>query len=405
MDPTEADGLELGHVAPLGQDNVPDANQTHFCMSCEYPMSGLYCAQCGQKNDDYRRSIFTLAKELFQSITAIESRIWRTWGTLIFKPGKVARQFADGRRSHWSTPIRIYLAMSILLFGYMSFTQTHLFSVDLDVKAKDGVEIPAEEWTTDDVDLDIKFHVFETQSKIDARNATRNFQLIEEKLAGDDFNKKINISPIAITATDNELESAKESVDEALKDAPQEVSDAVTGITDAILETADELNTEGGSEVIVNGEKIERKDWVSFATRFAKNPVVLTRSFNIWLPRLMFFMMPFTMLIGAIFIRDKKRALLYDHLVHAAYIHAFAFFLLFVGIILSKFIPGTWIARGIWLVLLIYLPMSLKTMFSRGWIKTIWTAYGVGFIYLNILMIALTFFISRDVGSSFMAAI
>ncbi len=405
MDPTDSDGLELGHVAPLGQDNVPDVNQAHFCMSCEYPMTGLYCAQCGQKNDDYRRSIFTLVKELFQSITAIESRIWRTWLTLIFKPGQVARQFADGRRSHWSTPIRIYLAMSILLFGYMGLTNTHLFSVDLDVKAKDGVEIPAEEWTADDVELDFNINVFETQAEIDARNANRNFKLIEQKLAGDGLNKKINISPLAVTATDKELEDAKKSVDDALKDAPEEISEAVSGITDAILETADEISTEDDSQVIVNGEKIERKDWVNFATRFAKNPIVLTQSFNKHLPRLMFFMMPFTMLIGAMFIRDKKRALLYDHLVHAAYIHAFAFFLLFIGIVLSKVIPGSILVRAIWLVLLIYLPMSLKTMFGRGWIKTIWTAYGVGFIYLIILMISLTGFITNDVSSSFMAAI
>ena len=41
MEPTETEGLGMEHVAPLGEDSVPDVNQAHFCMSCEAPMNGL----------------------------------------------------------------------------------------------------------------------------------------------------------------------------------------------------------------------------------------------------------------------------------------------------------------------------------------------------------------------------
>jgi len=61
----------------------------------------------------------------------------------------------------------------------------------------------------------------------------------------------------------------------------------------------------------------------------------------------MFFMMPLSMLIGAIFIRGKERAMLYDHLVHAAYIHAFAFLLLLLFILLVQFTP---IKGLIWII-------------------------------------------------------
>ena len=106
----------------------------------------------------------------------------------------------------------------------------------------------------------------------------------------------------------------------------------------------------------------------------------------------MFIMMPFTMLIGAIFIRGRGNALLYDHLVHAAYIHAVAFFLLLLGILLSFIFPGATVSKALFVIMLIYLPLSLKRMFRRGWLKTIWTSYGVGFIYafnMTIIMTAL----------------
>jgi len=113
-----------------------------------------------------------------------------------------------------------------------------------------------------------------------------------------------------------------------------------------------------------------------------------------WLPRIMFIMMPFSMLIGAIFIRGRERAMLYDHLVHAAYIHAFSFLLLFVFILLVQFTPIPALLGVYTLILLIYLPLSAKRMFGRSWFKTFLTSYGVGCIYTFNMMIILTLLIA-----------
>ena len=90
------------------------------------------------------------------------------------------------------------------------------------------------------------------------------------------------------------------------------------------------------------------------------------------------------------FIRGRGNALMYDHLVHAAYIHAVAFFLLFIGIVSSLIAPASAVPPVLCIILLIYLPLSLKRMFGRGWIKTVWTSYGVGLIYaVNMFFIML----------------
>jgi hypothetical protein len=92
-------------------------------------MTGLFCHACGNKNDDYRRSIWTLAADMFASITALEGRMWRSLRSLIFKPGEMAREYADGARTKWTSPVRLYLAMSLILFGYIAGTQTQLVAL------------------------------------------------------------------------------------------------------------------------------------------------------------------------------------------------------------------------------------------------------------------------------------
>ena len=84
MDDTET--IDTQHVAPLQDDDIPDANQSHQCFSCSEDMSGIYCTACGNKNDNYRRSIWSLGLELFSSLTAFEGRIWRSLRSLIIKP-------------------------------------------------------------------------------------------------------------------------------------------------------------------------------------------------------------------------------------------------------------------------------------------------------------------------------
>ena len=342
---------KIKHKAPLDQDAIPDENQTHYCMSCNAPLGALYCGECGQKNDDFRRRSFSLLFEIIGSLTSFESRIWRTWRSLLFRPGKVAREFANGKRSKWSSPVRVYLAISFLLFGYMGVTGTQLLSLDIDVKAKPGVTKPAKEWTVEDVDRVTRPLFFETKKQIEARNAGKNFELIEAVISSSDQNASIQLGESGIVDTP-EIREARQAL------AAQGADEQSQLLNDVFFE-------------------------------YIKNPATINDRVKVWLPRLMFFTVPFAMLIGAIFIRGRENALLFDHLVHATYVHAVAFFIILLGMIFSAFMSGALVLKGITVFMLIYLPVSQKRMFKRGWVKTIWSSYGTGFIYLVTFMVLL----------------
>ena len=377
----DTDETELLHLAPLGDDTVPDNNQAHYCHSCEEPYGGLYCAACGQKNDDYRRSIFSLGWEVIASLTALEGRMFRTWGALLLKPGKVAREYADGARMKWSSPVRAYLAMSLLLFGYLAVFQVSIFSLDVDLVPAEGVTGSVESLPLDQLQTKLTPHFFETKRTFDARMEGRNFELIERKIRDSGLDLNINLK----SADANEFLDAidETSIDQA-RNTPENTFNSPE---DVLNETAPLDQTEPIIEI--NGKVIDPKNWTDFSIRFLRNPTIINNVFHTWLPRLMFLMMPITMLLGAIFIRGRGNALLYDHLVHASYIHAVTYFLLFIALISAQVMEASPFAKFFFFALLIYLPLSAKRMFSRGWFKTFLTSYGVGFIYSLIMLIGL----------------
>jgi len=419
IDDTEL--VDVEHVAPLGADDIPDENQSHYCFSCEEPIVGHYCTACGQKNDDFRRSIFSLAIELIASVTALEGRIWRTWGTLLFKPGKVARQFANGRRSYWSSPVRVYLAMSLLLFGYIGITNTQIISLDLDVQKKAGVEKPIEEITPLDLKMTGSVTMFRTQRHINERNADRNFELLDiimrdggkygfdltdgnlEFVENDDDDEPSDDDEEG-DVEDNETTDAKDTDDvEANQDGfVNPVTEIQKGFMDGFngnpenetdIQEVTGLDITGSAQdgIKINRESINSDTGRLAFQNFLKNPSRFNDVFSSWLPRVMFLMMPFTMLIGIIFIRGRGNALLYDHLVHSAYMHAVIFFVLLMGLIMARIpgLSGGWISLALFGYLFLYLPISLRTMFKRGPIKTIWASYSIGFIYLFLMFIIL----------------
>jgi len=451
-----------GHTAPLEGDGIPDENQSHFCLSCEEPLVDLYCGNCGQKNDNYRRSLFSLAKEAFISLTAVENRIWRTWAALLFKPGKVAREYANGRRMHWSSPIRVYIFMSILLFGFMEITGTYFFAVEVNPVPNEGVTKPAIEYTADDISLDWSLHWFPTATQVKNWNADVNFSLIREKLLSDDdggmlnaifggeYDLSITTPAAALNAlkaiedeSDNLTASEREDAIKVLQElsvnlragaqgaaaigldsAADEIEKAIEEQKELLKEQREDeaLHPDVSSEdtdkaqekqntITVNGETVDASAANRLLIDFLRNPAVGNNILNKWLPRIIFLMMPLTMIIAALFIRGRgprrwfgkhkgqrtgHEALLYDHLVHAAYIHAVTYMLVFVGILVARASSGGWIAQVIFIALLIYLPLSLRGMFRRGWVKTVWTSYGVAFLYVLIISVLLTLAVGSE---------
>jgi hypothetical protein len=75
-------------------------------------------------------TISHFAGEAFESITHADSRLWRTLWFLLAKPGRLTREFFEGKRAGYLPPFRLYLVISLLFFLVAGLPQS--ISVDVD---------------------------------------------------------------------------------------------------------------------------------------------------------------------------------------------------------------------------------------------------------------------------------
>ncbi|HEY3951229.1 DUF3667 domain-containing protein [Phenylobacterium sp.] len=86
------------------------------CPNCRTAIAGPWCYACGQRAEKYDRSIWRLFGEMFEGLVDLDGRIWKTFPRLIFRPGKLTREYLDGHRAAQVPPFRIFLIVLLVVF-------------------------------------------------------------------------------------------------------------------------------------------------------------------------------------------------------------------------------------------------------------------------------------------------
>ena len=108
------------------------------CRNCGTELKGPFCYYCGQPDKRFLRFFPVMIREMFQDAFELDSRFSRTLKPLLFQPGKLTRDYIDGRRFRYSPPIRIYLFASVIFFLLASLA-TSLADLDRIVISDDPV--------------------------------------------------------------------------------------------------------------------------------------------------------------------------------------------------------------------------------------------------------------------------
>lgn len=86
------------------------------CPDCGEAARGRYCSACGQDKDVDPRSLWRLLRESLEEALAVDGRLFRTLGALLFQPGRLTEEWRSGRRVSWMHPFRLYLVCSLTFF-------------------------------------------------------------------------------------------------------------------------------------------------------------------------------------------------------------------------------------------------------------------------------------------------
>jgi hypothetical protein len=119
LDAATADAI-AGEVGRASRHALPPGTP---CANCATPLAGPWCHACGQKGEDYHRSIRHLAAEAFEGLTHFDGRFWQTVPRLVRRPGELTRDYLDGHRAAQIPPFRLFLVVLVLVFftGGLSF--------------------------------------------------------------------------------------------------------------------------------------------------------------------------------------------------------------------------------------------------------------------------------------------
>jgi hypothetical protein len=86
------------------------------CLNCGTRLQGQYCGQCGQRATSRLISLWELTRDAFGDLFELDSRLWRTVVPLLVRPGKLTRDYLEGRRARYMPPFRMYLVLSVIFF-------------------------------------------------------------------------------------------------------------------------------------------------------------------------------------------------------------------------------------------------------------------------------------------------
>jgi hypothetical protein len=86
------------------------------CLNCGTPLVGPHCHQCGQRGHVHR-TLGAFFHDLVHGVLHFEGKTWRTLPLLAWRPGKLTREYIDGKRASYVSPIALFLFVVFLTFA------------------------------------------------------------------------------------------------------------------------------------------------------------------------------------------------------------------------------------------------------------------------------------------------
>lgn len=101
---------------PHGEGSADGHTHEHACLNCGTALIGSHCHECGQAAHVHR-TIGAFFHDLLHGVFHFEGKIWRTIPLLVWHPGQLTREYIDGRRASYVSPIALFLFVVFLSFA------------------------------------------------------------------------------------------------------------------------------------------------------------------------------------------------------------------------------------------------------------------------------------------------
>jgi hypothetical protein len=366
------------------------------CENCGTQLSGKYCSVCGQPAIDYRRSFRHVIVDLLDSFLNWDSKFFATIGLLITRPWRLTNEFLSGRRVRYLHPARLYLLASILFFFAATYGVKSVHISPFNLSSQQRAEIK-DELKRENVAPEVRAKVEQALNGVPILPKKR--ATLEAELKRDDLPQEDRARIEQRLEEGDVPPNARSKIEEALKELPPEARSKV----DQTLKQP--LGRDGKpSKFFEMDGKAPSNSFEKWMETRAKEKFgesgtniqlfVVTLMSN--LPYMMLACIPlFAFVLKVLYIR--RRIFYIDHLVYALHVHTFAYVVVMLIVLitlgLNRAMPGVlagWIIGLLWTIFAVQIFLSIRRVYRQGWFMSVLKFFVGGFVYLMVLLVALT---------------
>jgi hypothetical protein len=353
------------------------------CLNCGTELKGPFCYYCGQPDKNLIRFFPALIRDLLEDLLDLDSRFIRTLKPLLLHPGRLTRDYLDGRRFRYVPPMRLYILTSMVFFILAALLAGDAIDIST---GTDGSDVNLVLFS----DKDTKKEDIEAEAAEKVQEVFDEHGLSKEIPGGGTLGIKID---------------DKESTNTGDATAPDEKPSEEDPITINGVPWDRETNP-----YILPFVPDFINDWINNeigespqkAREIEANPrMIVDKMFEV-LPVAVFVMLPLVALLFKFWYLFARRYYV-EHLIHALHNHAFLFLIFILTLLADSW--ANWqdpaetgtvseIASKLTIVLLwwipLYLLISLKTVYQQSWKMTIakFSLIGISYVVLLALVTA-----------------
>jgi len=382
----------------VGGKKKPFTHKGEPCKNCGTPLEGWYCYSCGQNADTHHRSILHLIWEAIEGMFHLDGRLANTLPLLFFRPGKLAKDYMEGRIVRHVPPFRTFL-VALLLFIFAAEHAIHSVRHHQELKEeKEAAALATPQGRKAKADEMRQAAAESRQERLTEAAATRDESLKEEgadkaKIAQEyaEDVKKAEARYAERVAEADALEKNANAGAEALAklhgkngrvaatvrgldfQSPEKLEAGADTLADAQV-AGEHVNIVGpdaktkaaiGAEAAKPGHsgKHYNGDW--FKERLAKaieNPDYYTLVLFGWAHRLAALLLPIIGLSLAVVYLNKRQYFIYDHLLVATNLLSFSFLTWALVFVLPAALAGPFLV-----IVLLWTPINLFQTLRGGY--------------------------------------
>lgn len=334
----EMEAAGLGSAGGLSTGEHHPVSTGQPCANCGTIVGNRYCTTCGQLASNFHRPIWDLVASSLADTFALDGRLWRSLPLLLFRPGRMTRNYLDGKRARYVPPFRLFLLSSVIFFLTL-FTLGDQMGWYSSLKINNFIEKGIDPLAEGEAPIPIV---------TDAR-----LEELRARVADSD------LSPEELAEAQAELARAEAGI--TLQRIMQEDGRIDR---DALREEISSRMDEGATEA--DRERTWRT--ADHAATVYENQDRYGARMREWAPRFSLMFMPILAVMLTILYAWHRRRYIYDHTITALHVQTFIYLMSTVLLVVAAFNPanvGWLVAFGI-LALIVYIYRQLRVTYETG---------------------------------------